>query len=288
MMPGLARVAPCITDTQEERPDDRRMHRHTYSSTENTRTRRHTTQLHRCRADPRTHRRTHRCGPGPHAHLTQARAPGPLRPALRRWPRSPSLFIYSFVSMNVCTRLLPPPGAGCRVPGLPHLSSERDTHPDRHPGGSSDAAGGGGHYKVRGSEWKGCVVSSPGRGRGKGNIGVLWDERHMRMVVRAGGWGETSASEVWDARMGDGGPRLRRIGRRNVGGGVEGSREIGAGGIPRDWSLGPRSQVQGLSAALHRGAVRQRPQPLGRQHTRDCPGREEGARDREGGKEGGK
>lgn len=69
------------------------------------------------------------------------------------------------------------------------MSSARDTHPDRHPGGSSDAAGGGGHYKVRGSERKGCVVSSPGRGRGKGNIGVLWDERHMRVVVRAGGGG---------------------------------------------------------------------------------------------------
>lgn len=145
MMPGLARGAPCITDTQEERPDDRRMHRHTYSSRENTQTRRHTTQLHRCRADPKTHTRTHRCGPGPHAHLAQARAPGPLRPAPRRWPRSPSMFIYSFVSMNVCARLLPPPGAGAAafVLGAGHS-----------PGpalGFLRLCGGRGDYKVRGS-----------------------------------------------------------------------------------------------------------------------------------------
>lgn len=67
-----------------------------------------------------------------------------------------------------------------------------------------------------------------------------------------------------------------------------GSREIRARGVPRDWSLGPQAQVQGLSVALSGGAVWRRPQPLGLRPTRDCPGREEGAGDQEGGKEGGK
>lgn len=69
------------------------MHRHTFSTRENAQTRRHATQLHRRRADP-GHTRAHRRGPGPHAHLAQARALGPQRPAGRRWPLSPDMFIY--------------------------------------------------------------------------------------------------------------------------------------------------------------------------------------------------
>lgn len=69
------------------------MHRHTFSTRENTQTRRHATRLRRRRADP-GHTRAHRCGPGPHAYLAQARALGPQRPAGRRWPLSPGMFIY--------------------------------------------------------------------------------------------------------------------------------------------------------------------------------------------------
>lgn len=112
-MSGLACTAPCITDTQEERPDDRRMH---HAQTH--------IQLQREHTNPQTHHTAPQTSGRPRdtrAHTqvrpratrtprTGTRA-GPLRPAGGRWPRSPGMFIYSFVSMNVCTRLLPPPGA---------------------------------------------------------------------------------------------------------------------------------------------------------------------------------
>lgn len=118
---------PHVSQTRQKRGQltdgctDARMHRHTYRR-QHTNPRTHHTALQTSGRPRDTHARTHRCGPGPHAHLAQARAPGPLRPAGRRWPRSPGVFIYSFVSMNVCTRLLPPleAGAAAFVPGAGH------------------------------------------------------------------------------------------------------------------------------------------------------------------------
>ena len=78
------------------------MHRHTFSTRENTQTRRHATQLHRRRADPG------------HTHTSHRRARWALSGRLGEGGRShlACLFININLSMNVCILLLPPPGAG--------------------------------------------------------------------------------------------------------------------------------------------------------------------------------
>lgn len=141
---------------------DARMRRHTHGSTKNTQTHRHTTSLLRRRADARPRARTHRCGPGPHAHRTQARAPGPLLPALRRWPCSPSMFIYSFVSMNVCARPLPPLGTGAAAFVPAQDTCQTSIGVPQRCGrwrGTTKAGEGGPNVQER----RGCRVSSLGR-----------------------------------------------------------------------------------------------------------------------------
>lgn len=76
--------------------------------------------------------------------------------------------VYLLICIN--ERLYPtPPASGC--PGC-RICPRHGTLTRTSTQGSSDAAGGGRHYEVRGSERKGCVVSGPGRGLAEGNIGV--------------------------------------------------------------------------------------------------------------------
>lgn len=167
MMPGLARGAPCITDTQEERPDDRRMHGCTDTRIAPERT-------HRPADTPpsstdvgatRGHARAHTGAAPGHTHTSHRHA---RRGLCGRSEKVAALSQRVYLLICINERLCPtPPASGCRGCRLQHLFPARDTHRDRH-WGSSDAAGGEGDYKVRGSERKGCSLSLPGCGWGRG------------------------------------------------------------------------------------------------------------------------
>lgn len=87
------------------------MHRHTQSTKENTQTRRHTTQLHRRRADPGTHARAHTGAAPGHTHISHRHALWALSGRLGEGGRAHPACLFTNSSMNVCTQLLPPPGA---------------------------------------------------------------------------------------------------------------------------------------------------------------------------------
>lgn len=146
-------------------------HRHTYSTRENTQTRRHATQLHRRRADPGTHSRAHTVAAPGHTHTSHRHARWALSGRLGEGGRAHLACLFANLSMNVCTRHLPPPGAGAAAFVLFSGHS-----PDQHRG-SSDAVGGGRRgLQIRGSRGvrkEGRGVSCPGRARGEGNFGVL-------------------------------------------------------------------------------------------------------------------
>lgn len=105
------------------------------------------------------------------------------------------------------------------------------------------------------------------------------------------GGGAVVEERPWHPRFGDARIRAREAGLGGIGkanGWVEGSREMGAAGLSGIGAWDPKHRSRRFPVVLNQGAVWRRPQPLGRRPTRDCPGREEGARDPEGGKEGGK
>lgn len=88
------------------------MHRHTYSSRENTQTRRHITQLHRRRADPGTHTRAHTGAAPGHTHTSHRHA---RRPSAAGWEKVAALTGHVYLLICINERLYPtPPASGCQ------------------------------------------------------------------------------------------------------------------------------------------------------------------------------
>lgn len=166
----MARTAPCSTDTPEERPDDRRMHRHT---AENTEILRHTTQLPRRRANPGTHARAH----------TQVR-PRATRTSCTGTRAGPSAadcekvaaltrHVYLLICINERLYPIPPASRGwgrCICPWRGTLNRTCIEVPPTLRGGQRWATKLGG---LEVSERRDCSVGGLGSGRGEGNIGVL-------------------------------------------------------------------------------------------------------------------
>lgn len=239
-MPRLARGAPCITATREERPDDRRMHRctDTHMAPERTHKPAGTPPRATDVGPPRGHTRAHTGAAPGHTHTSHRRA----RWALCGRPEKVAALarrVYLLICINerLCRT---PPASGC--PGC-RICPRRGTLTEAGPGVPPTLRGAEGSAKLGGPRGRAAARAAPGADGERETS----ESRRMRDLCR--GWGQGWRRDPGVRGLGMPGSGMRDPGQGELGGAngrVEGSRGIGAGGVPRGWSQGPQARSRGF------------------------------------------